>query len=276
MPLWVSDFLGDTMDLDASEIGAYMLLLMAQWNRDGGSLPNDSEKLKRICRCGRGWPKVWGVLERFFQTDENGIYSKRLRLEAASVASKREVNAQHGALGGKAKALKSKDAGLANATDSLERNASIPEPEPEPQKDGGGEGACEISTFREQILSACNVDPVSGLTGQGGRQLGKPEDMAEANRWLELPGLTPETICTEVRRLIKAKRDGPPSSFKYFTEAMQRLSGALTQPSLTPIAGTRNAKPSHEQFDTAHREYARRVSAGAIDRGPDPSNPFAA
>lgn len=130
MPLWVSDFLGDTMDLDASEIGAYMLLLMAQWNRDGGSLPNDSEKLKRICRCGRGWPKVWGVLERFFQTDEDGIYSKRLRLEAASVAAKRQVNSHNGALGGKSKSLKSNNDGVANATVSPERNQSIPEPEP--------------------------------------------------------------------------------------------------------------------------------------------------
>ncbi len=128
MPLWVSDFLGDTMDLGASEIGAYMLLLMAQWNRDGESLPNDSEKLKRICRCGRSWPKVWGVIERFFQTDENGIYSKRLRLEAASVAAKREVNAHNGARGGKAKSLKSKNMPLANATVSPERNPSIPEP----------------------------------------------------------------------------------------------------------------------------------------------------
>lgn len=148
MPLWVSDFVGDTMDLDASEIGAYMLLLMAQWNRDGESLPNDSEKLKRICRCGREWPKVWGVLERFFQTDENGIYSKRLRLEAASVAAKREVNAQHGALGGKAKALKTNSARLASATISLERNSSIPEPEPEIEKEEGKPSSKKVRASR--------------------------------------------------------------------------------------------------------------------------------
>ena len=234
MPLWVSDFLGDTMDLDAAEIGAYLLLLMAQWNRDGESLPNDSEKLKRICRCGRGWPKVWGVLERFFQTDENGVYSKRLRLEAASVASKREVNAHNGALGGKSKALKNKEVGVADATVSPQRNPSIPEPEPEREEDGGDGSAGEVLSFREQILTACKVDPVSGLTGQGGRQLGGQGDMAEASRWLELPGLTPDVICAEVRRLIEAKRDGPPSSFKYFTEAMRRLSAEITAPRLSP------------------------------------------
>jgi uncharacterized protein YdaU (DUF1376 family) len=135
MPLWVSDFLGDTLDLDASEIGAYMLLLMAQWNRDGKSLPADDKKLQRVARCGRNWPKVWGNIERFFKADENGVYSKRLRLEAQNVASKREVNKHNGARGGKAKALKTNSADLANATETLERNPSIPEPEPYKKED---------------------------------------------------------------------------------------------------------------------------------------------
>jgi uncharacterized protein YdaU (DUF1376 family) len=135
MPLWVSDFLGDTLDLDAAEIGAYMLLLMAQWNRDGESLPADDKKLQRVARCGRNWPKVWGNIERFFKTDESGVYSKRLRLEAQNVASKREVNKHNGARGGKAKALKTNNADLANATETLEQNPSIPEPEPYEKED---------------------------------------------------------------------------------------------------------------------------------------------
>jgi uncharacterized protein YdaU (DUF1376 family) len=135
MPLWVSDFLGDTLDLDAAEIGAYMLLLMAQWNRDGESLPADDKKLQRVARCGRNWPKVWGNIERFFKTDEGGVYSKRLRLEAQNVASKREVNKHNGARGGKAKALKTNNADLANATETLEQNPSIPEPEPYEKED---------------------------------------------------------------------------------------------------------------------------------------------
>jgi uncharacterized protein YdaU (DUF1376 family) len=136
MPLWVSDFLGDTLDLDAAEVGAYMLLLMAQWNRDGESLPNDAKKLQRVARCGRNWPKVWGNVERFFKTDEKGIYSKRLRLEAQNVAAKREVNKHNGSLGGKAKSLKTNNAGLADATETLERNRAIPEPEPYSKKEG--------------------------------------------------------------------------------------------------------------------------------------------
>lgn len=130
MPLWVSDFLGDTLDLDASEVGAYMLLLMAQWQRAGESLPNDEKKLQRIARCGRSWPKIWGNVSRFFTEDEQGVYSKRLRLESQNVASKRLANAKNGALGGRPKALEINDRTKANGLAKQKRHESIPEPEP--------------------------------------------------------------------------------------------------------------------------------------------------
>lgn len=125
MPLWVSDFVGDTLDLDAKEIGAYLLILMTMWGRDG-SLPNDQKKLQRVARCGRDWPRVWASIEHYFLVDGDNITQARLRLELQKVASKREVNAQSGARGGRAKSLKNKDRGLANATVSLKQ----PEPEP--------------------------------------------------------------------------------------------------------------------------------------------------
>lgn len=126
MQLWVADFLADTMDLDAKEVGAYMLLLMTMWSRDG-YLPHDDRKLQRIARVGREWPKVWASLEVYFQTDGARIWNKRLLSEAQKVAAKREVNAHAGSLGGKAKALKSKETALANATKTLKQ----PEPESE-------------------------------------------------------------------------------------------------------------------------------------------------
>lgn len=124
MPLWVSDFVGDTLDLDAKEIGAYMLILMTMWGRDG-YLQNDEKKLQRVARCGRDWPRVWAAIRHYFTEDGDRITQKRLLEELQKVAAKREVNAQHGSLGGRAKALKSKEATLANATDSLKQ----PEPE---------------------------------------------------------------------------------------------------------------------------------------------------
>jgi len=131
MKLWVSDFLGDTLDLDAAEVGSYLLLLMAQWNRGGRSLPDDHEKLKRICRCRRNWPRVWGNIERFFERDEDGIYSRRLRSEAEAAAAKQEVNAQSGARGGRAKALKYSSPGSADAEASPAQLPAAPDTSPD-------------------------------------------------------------------------------------------------------------------------------------------------
>jgi uncharacterized protein YdaU (DUF1376 family) len=129
MPLWVADFVGDTLDLDAKEIGAYMLILMTMWGRNG-YLPIDERKLQRVARCGRDWPRVWASLSHYFTHEGDLITQGRLLLELQKVAAKREVNAQHGALGGRAKSLKSKEPTLANANGSLQQ----PEPYPEPDK----------------------------------------------------------------------------------------------------------------------------------------------
>jgi uncharacterized protein YdaU (DUF1376 family) len=127
MPLWVADFVGDTLDLGAKEIGAYMLILMTMWGRDG-YLPNDTKKLQRVARCGRDWPRVWSAIEHYFTVEGDQITQLRLLKERKNVASKREVNAQSGALGGRAKSLKYKEATIASATETPKQ----PEPYPEP------------------------------------------------------------------------------------------------------------------------------------------------
>lgn len=135
MPLWVSDFIGDTTDLDATETGAYLMLIMAQWQRAGCSLPADQNKLQRIARCGRSWPKTWAAIARYFEKDADGYFNTRARVVYQNVTLKRIVNSQSGAHGGRAKALKNNDTDLANATNSLKRKATIPEPYPDIEKE---------------------------------------------------------------------------------------------------------------------------------------------
>lgn len=120
MPLWVADFVGDTLDLGAKEVGAYMLILMAMWGRDGYLL-NDEKKLQRVARCGRDWPRVWAAISHYFTEDGDQITQRRLLKEMQKVASKRIVSAQHGARGGRAKALNNKKVGLANASVPLKQ-----------------------------------------------------------------------------------------------------------------------------------------------------------
>ena len=128
MPLWVGDFLLKTGDLDARETGAYLLLLMAMWSRDG-SLPADQKKLQRVAKCGREWPSVWASISRYFDHTDGVITNRRLTEELQKVAAKREVNRHNGGLGGSAKALKDKEVRLANATVSLQQSESYTERE---------------------------------------------------------------------------------------------------------------------------------------------------
>lgn len=104
MPLYVADYLADTLDLNSEEHGCYMLLLMISWRRKG-TLPNDMQFLKRALsacasdmhgnRFNRLVPKL---LERFFTLNEQGDFvNKRLgkELEKANKFSENQKeNAQ--------------------------------------------------------------------------------------------------------------------------------------------------------------------------------------
>lgn len=70
MPLWIGDYLADTMSLSTAQHGAYLLLLMAYW-RNRGPLKNDDNDLRGICKAdGAEWPALrTKVLERFFTLD---------------------------------------------------------------------------------------------------------------------------------------------------------------------------------------------------------------
>lgn len=113
----------------------------------------------------------------------------------------------------------------------------------------------EGSNLRERVLSAMGVGP-DGVIGPS-KFIGSPADVAEARRWLALPGMTVDTIEAEISEVMRGKRGGPPARFSYFTPAMQRLSDALTAPPLAPIEGS-----SHEQ---ARPAFSDRRAAAADD-----------
>lgn len=173
MPLWVADFLRDTLDLDAKEVGAYMLILMAMWSRDG-KLPNDQKKLQRVSRCGREWPKVWAAIEHYFTVDGDTISQGRLTRELQKVAAKREVNAQSGARGGRAKALKYNKPALANATVSPKQ----PEPYSEREEPEGKPSGASPSLFDVGLMAltsrGVSDKQARSITGMWRSQFGEP------------------------------------------------------------------------------------------------------
>jgi len=256
-PLYADKYEADTAHLSMLEDGAYNRLLRLCWRSPGCKLPNDLPWIFRQCRATTDADRaaVEAVLSEYFSKGRGKIWSDKLLKVHVQVSVMQTAKSEGGKKGAAAKALKNNKTDASIAKADLEYTSSIKNQiknQKEREEGGGGSASArEISdpTFREKILTAIGVDPVSGLTGHGGRQLGTQVDMAEAGRWLELPGVTPEAAVAEVARISAAKRDGPPKSFGYFTEAMRRLSASITAPSLQPTTAEQPTQPTARLFD---------------------------
>lgn len=96
MPLYVNDYLGDTMHLTRDEHGAYLLLIMAYWKR-GGPLPDDPASLAAIARATpEEWQRTLNVrCQPFFSINDGFWNHKRVdtELEKANrnIAQKRQA-----------------------------------------------------------------------------------------------------------------------------------------------------------------------------------------
>jgi uncharacterized protein YdaU (DUF1376 family) len=81
MPLYIPDFLADTMHLSAAETGAYLCLIMDYWMHDG--LPDDDQKLASIARLPiKSWRQMRPTIEAFFR---EGWRHKRIDAELAKM-----------------------------------------------------------------------------------------------------------------------------------------------------------------------------------------------
>lgn len=128
MQLYVSDFVGDTLQLSTEHIGAYLLLLIALWNANG-TLPADDVKLARVTRLSmKKWRSASNELLPFFIIGEGKLSHYRLSKELQKSERQREFRAAAGAKGGAANALKNKGRRPANATVRLQHTRALPEP----------------------------------------------------------------------------------------------------------------------------------------------------
>lgn len=94
-PLYVNDFLADTMLLSAEETGCYLLLLMICWQRPNCDFPNDMKWLKKSLarmvsdihgnRFNRVIPKL---LDLYFVLDVDGCWRNPRLLKEREIAEK--------------------------------------------------------------------------------------------------------------------------------------------------------------------------------------------
>lgn len=87
MPLYIGDYLADTMHLQTAEHGAYLLLLFACW-RGCGPLPDDDRKLAAIAKLTpRQWRDMRPTILAFFERTESGWVHKRVQRELLKARS---------------------------------------------------------------------------------------------------------------------------------------------------------------------------------------------
>ncbi|MDO5643636.1 MAG: hypothetical protein Q4G26_14780, partial [Paracoccus sp. (in: a-proteobacteria)] len=115
----------------------------------------------------------------------------------------------------------------------------------------------QIPTFREQLMDAIGANS-SGIINGRPTSLGGRADMAVVSKWADDLKLSKATIITVINETMAHKRDGPPSTFRYFTPAMQREAARMAQPTLMPA----NSNEGHHDRPTA----SNRREAAAADR----------
>ena len=88
LPLWIGDYLADTMHLTAEHHGAYLLLIMHQWRK--GPIPDDDTVLATIARLdSKAWRRVRAVLAPFFRIADGLWVQGRAEAEKARAVETR-------------------------------------------------------------------------------------------------------------------------------------------------------------------------------------------
>ena len=151
MPLWIGDYLSDTMHLSATQHGAYLLLLMAHWRRPEG-LPNDPELLASIARAmPEQWESIARALLPYFEVNGDKWIHRRLLRERLAADEKHARRCKAGAKGG------------AMLKQCLSNARALPKQSPSPSHIDSPIAEAWKEPTREQVIEAArNV----GLTAE--------------------------------------------------------------------------------------------------------------
>lgn len=161
MPLYIGDYLADTMHLTTEQHGAYLLLIMAYW-KNGGAVSSSDQSLAATCRLSAdAWSMHKHTLASFFDTETDPSLwiherAEREMEKAGNNQQKRTLRAQAAA------AARWGNNAPGNATSNAPSNAQAmlalcPSPSPSPIKDQkhlssslDGEGKSKVKRVIDQ------------------------------------------------------------------------------------------------------------------------------
>lgn len=178
MTFYIGDYLKKTTMLSCEEHGAYVLILFSLWQA-GGYLPNDREKLARICRLSpKKWDGIFANISCFFVCENNQISNNRV-LEEMEAANLRRVRAQaNGANGGRPR--KEEPAGLPSGLPSGEPTTE-PRQEPKPNPEKSSSHSPSNTNTKENKQRKTFVPPTREEVSAYMKQLANPADKTTAS-----------------------------------------------------------------------------------------------
>jgi uncharacterized protein YdaU (DUF1376 family) len=138
MPVYIGDYLADTMHLSTEQHGAYLLLLFHLWRR--GILHDDDVALAKITGLNKSaWSNARLVLAEFFSIQDGLWRHGRVERERIRVAAKQQSRAKSAKLASSIRWNKQPllptmgEAGDASRNACAMRDDAKSEPEPEPE-----------------------------------------------------------------------------------------------------------------------------------------------
>lgn len=269
MPLYIGDYLADTGHLTTTQHGAYLLLCMHYWRKQG--LPDDDKQLAAIAKLPlRIWLDMKETIQAFFH---DGWSHKRIDEELHRRAVVSNKRAEAGARGGAKPRNGSNCSDFASGL--LEQNGSMTQSQSHvdvaddarARPSTGNLTTSEAMDLCEKLLAIAGHDPKFWPPGWCGAPL-------TVQKWLN-GGWQPEIILAAVKSAAGRKRGAPANSVQFFENAIAEEHARQAAPlpvveikqaqTLTVTHGNAQIRSGGSLTDSIKRELAELEGSESTD-----------